>query len=976
MAGTLSGRRGSRGALALRRLSFIAALILCAAAPAGGKDLYHVTLTGPTDAEALRGLGLDAVARVADGYLVLIDPPQAAALETSALRSRLVRANIARSDLARDLRTDPGDRARYPVVFESGGLRLVDVRGGIVPDENGWLGLAPLPSTSLPIVCRTARPIGRARPERALDLDSLISLINEDSCRSYVERLQAFGTRKVGTSQNAASRDWLVDKFRSFGYDSVITDSFAAYENWGDGPAVAAFNVIAVKPGTLYPDFHILIGAHRDSSPRQSPGADDDASGIAGVLEIARVAAALETPVSLVFAAFDAEECGLWGSDYYAAEAARREDSIALVLNMDMIGYHENDSAVWVYHTVPGSYGALWGALADSLAGVDLSAHLAAGAAWDAEPFEQRGYEALTLHEYVRMPFVHTARDSAVYINFDYLARVVRGTLATTLVAAETFAPGLLRFALPGPLADPLPAGRPIELEVYLRAAGSGCPAAGGARLHYSFGEGAWDSLSMAESGADRYRAELPPVYEMTPLHFYFTATDTSGSVFAYHDREAPFLAVVAARSEVVFRDDFNQDCGWQVMGGATEGVWERVLPQSAAFWGAPGRDYDNSGYCFLTGNATVEDVDGGTTMLVSPWIAVGAGEARIRYARWFADYYPEGEPYSDTFRVYVRPSPSQSFRLVETVGPVVQADGGWYAREFMAGEIVATTGALQLRFDASDAGADSHVEAAVDDITVWRYTCDPAVLTASLPDWTAGVPYSCSLAAAACCSLLVWTDKNDALAGSGLVLEPSGALSGVPLAAQAINLTAQAVDDSGRVGERTFPFTINPVLEVATDWLPRGMVGAAYSRRLEAEGGTGGRVWRDRDLDLAGSGLALDSSGLLSGTPVAAGGYSFVAEVVDQVGARAVRELAVAVDESYVCGDVSGDGVGPNIQDLSFLVSFLFRGGPPPPVPAAANVDGAGAPGADITVADLTYLVAYMFRSGSAPICAGPSAR
>jgi len=67
-----------------------------------------------------------------------------------------------------------------------------------------------------------------------------------------------------------------------------------------------------------------------------------------------------------------------------------------------------------------------------------------------------------------------------------------------------------------------------------------------------------------------------------------------------------------------------------------------------------------------------------------------------------------------------------------------------------------------------------------------------------------------------------------------------------------------------------------------------------------------------------------------------------------------------------YVCGDIDGDCNGPNIADLTYLVDYLFRGGPPPPVLEAANVDGDNG----VNVADLTYLVNYLFRSGPAPDC------
>ncbi len=66
------------------------------------------------------------------------------------------------------------------------------------------------------------------------------------------------------------------------------------------------------------------------------------------------------------------------------------------------------------------------------------------------------------------------------------------------------------------------------------------------------------------------------------------------------------------------------------------------------------------------------------------------------------------------------------------------------------------------------------------------------------------------------------------------------------------------------------------------------------------------------------------------------------------------------------LCGDMNGNGAGPFMDDLTYLVDYLFRGGPPPPFADAADLDGSGA----INIADLTYLVNYLFKGGPAPDC------
>ena len=74
--------------------------------------------------------------------------------------------------------------------------------------------------------------------------------------------------------------------------------------------------------------------------------------------------------------------------------------------------------------------------------------------------------------------------------------------------------------------------------------------------------------------------------------------------------------------------------------------------------------------------------------------------------------------------------------------------------------------------------------------------------------------------------------------------------------------------------------------------------------------------------------------------------------------------------ENAYICGDVDGNSEGPDVADLTYLVAYLFTSGPPPPVIAAANIDGVTGTGGPIDVSDLTYFVEYLFLGGPLPIC------
>lgn len=137
------------------------------------------------------------------------------------------------------------------------------------------------------------------------------------------------------------AHEYLQKKLESYGYSANIQTEWL-YSNYG---YVKSDNVIGTKIGSKYPDKYYIICAHYDSWPRSSisPGADDNASGTAAVLEAARILKDYKTDYSVIFALWDAEEIGLIGSKYYAQEAKKINMDIKGVINLDMIAYDSNN---------------------------------------------------------------------------------------------------------------------------------------------------------------------------------------------------------------------------------------------------------------------------------------------------------------------------------------------------------------------------------------------------------------------------------------------------------------------------------------------------------------------------------------------------------------------------------------------------------------------------------------------------------
>ncbi len=185
-------------------------------------------------------------------------------------------------------------------------------------------------------------------------IQQIIDNTNSDSLTHFVAQLSGEETVVVnGTTQTILSRnkyqpgnniaaDFIKQKFQSYGipsYDQQFSST--------------GRNVYGVITGTDYPNKKFIICAHYDDMPSGTiaPGADDNGSGTAAVIEAARVLSQYTFPYTLIFAVWDEEEQGLVGSDYYATQAAQAGDSIMGVVNMDMIAWDSNNDNVCNIHT-------------------------------------------------------------------------------------------------------------------------------------------------------------------------------------------------------------------------------------------------------------------------------------------------------------------------------------------------------------------------------------------------------------------------------------------------------------------------------------------------------------------------------------------------------------------------------------------------------------------------------------------------
>ncbi|MCX7605372.1 MAG: Ig domain-containing protein, partial [Bryobacteraceae bacterium] len=198
----------------------------------------------------------------------------------------------------------------------------------------------------------------------------------------------------------------------------------------------------------------------------------------------------------------------------------------------------------------------------------------------------------------------------------------------------------------------------------------------------------------------------------------------------------------------------------------------------------------------------------------------------------------------------------------------------------------------------------------------------------AQLPQASLGVQYAQTLMATGGTPPYGWT----IVAGTvppGLTLSSGGVLSGTPTAAGTYTFDVRVTDFSGAFVQRTFTLTVSAGLVITTQpALPSGVPGVAYSQQLQAAGGTPPYTWQVTGGSLP-PGLSLSGAGVLSGTPTAAGSYTFTARVTDAAGASVSQTFTLAIGNDLTFVSPSTLPVG--VVGSAYAYEFRAAGGTPP---------------------------------------------
>jgi hypothetical protein len=943
----------------MRILSIICLIAsMAASAPAMSDDLYHVVVNNADAADRLNQAGVEPVTAIQGGYLVLADPAVGRELEAAGIRMDLVERTVGKDELALDLRLNEQNKGRYDLIYEENGLRVFRVDAATAEKAFADQELMPIRNEFLKISYRPQKRFDKSALIQIDDLQDLIDQVVQDSLQSYTEALQAFGNRYSGTPSSDLSRDWLAAKFVEFGYDSIVIDSFVASIG---GTPTQCQNVLAVKVGTALPEHYVVVGGHRDAVS-SSPGADDNGSGSAAVLEIARILKDVPTDLTFIFALFGAEEQGLYGSYHYANEAAARGDSIVYMFNMDMIAYYENTTSAKLYHGTELTYTELCQQLADSLLGINAVLSGSSGGS-DHYPFIQNGYEATFLHEYIFSSVYHSYQDSTTYMSFPYMTKMVKAALATVYMVSETYIPGPeLRFEYPDGVPSTLTPGEPRTFRVAVIGINEGVPVPGTGRIYYAIDGSAFVEEAMTETTPNVYQADLPALSCGERIDFYFGAEEVDSGYFYNPGPANPFSATPVTGESVAFFDDFEQDLGWTVSGGQ----WQRGSPTGGG--GSHGGPDPVGGYnsanCY--GYNLNGDYANGIPEyhLTSP--AIDCSDltgVRIRFMRWLGVEQPIYD------HAYVRVSNDAVNWTTVWENTAEVADDSWSLQEYDLSEIADGQPAVYVRFTTGITDwAWTYCGWNIDDVEVSGNICEGGpgplqIITETVADWTADYPYSQQLVATGGVGMRTWSDKDSDLPGTGLSLSTSGVLSGIPASAGQISFTALVTDEEYNSDEQPLTFTINPAVQIASEATDIAFVAELYSRQLECIGGTGAILWSDKNGDLDGTNLSLSGTGLLEGTPLETGTIVFTARAQDAVGSADEMLLTIDVIDHYQCGDANSDAT-INVADAVYLINYIFKGGPEPDPLCAGDADHDDA----VNIADAVYLVNHVFNGGPPP--------
>ncbi|HKG30793.1 MAG TPA: M28 family peptidase [Nitrososphaeraceae archaeon] len=306
----------------------------------------------------------------------------------------------------------------------------------------------------VPIVPSEITQAKKAAYVRDKFIDSQIELVSQTRIETWINRLtSSFPTRHSKSRFINQVAEWLKKEFENIGLTNVY------FHNYNKSNYQLK-NVICNKQGEN--DKVILICAHYDSRMKDledaessAPGADDNASGVAVVLETALVLLQLDLYYSIQFVLFSGEEQDLWGAEEYAHYVKGNNIDIHRVINLDMVGYPPLGQQIINIEREIGNTGSACNRVSsndkesetfartmEEMASVYTNLIAVKGPIYGSDycPFENRGYVVTGLYDEGQRnnPHYHSSDDLPSDLDTGYITSVTKLIVATILKEARS----------------------------------------------------------------------------------------------------------------------------------------------------------------------------------------------------------------------------------------------------------------------------------------------------------------------------------------------------------------------------------------------------------------------------------------------------------------------------------------------------------------------------------------------------------
>ena len=514
---------------------------------------------------------------------------------------------------------------------------------------------------------------------------------------------------------NDKAADYIQQKLEYYGLE-VFNQSFGSIGR----------NVYGVQTGTDYPNQKYIICAHYDDMPSGTlaPGADDNGSGTAAVLETARVLSQQSFPFTIIYALWDEEEQGLIGSAYYAANAASQGDSILGVINQDMIAWDDNDDGNADVHTksVGESHALKDKMLEVNLTygiGLDLDVIDPGEPYSDHQSFWNNGFTAILLIEDDNdfNNYYHTTNDLFIHYNQPYYEKMAKLSAATLATLALNLDMRISHTPI---------ASRDNTEDIQTSAEiitgltiGSGNAAP---RLYYRLSQGNEWSEFFEVIGSEAninttYNFTIPGQSLGTIVQYYIAAQDDQESIIVtlpmggsgYNPPgnipPEEFFQFFVATTNIAFSDSAMNADSWTATGN-WDITTEKFVSEPSSFADSPNGEYPNNYNAAFKYDGTIEltNVLGASIEFQTQWdietdwdygqfqISTNSGSTWIPMTGLYTNpgtgsFQPNGEPlYDGTQLSWVKESMDLSEFLDEqiTFRFLIRSDGsvtedGWY---------------------------------------------------------------------------------------------------------------------------------------------------------------------------------------------------------------------------------------------------------------------------------------------------------